>query len=161
MFQTLRLVSDAGWPCKQISAADASREIGIDSKSYVKGRYLILLLDEEEILSRDEAQQVEAAVAEMNDSRTFRGPYESIKDIVERVFGNDKMRHGRSPQLAIPIRRATWDRCYGALTASFGYAASLDVPALTRDEVSEISAEIKAAIANLERLLLKVSRASP
>ena len=137
-------------------------EIGLSRNTFTKARYLVLLLDEERpILSQDEAERIKAAVAAMNDTRTVVRPLASVADIIDRVYGGYAVRLKLTPYSARRRIDAAWDAYFGALTEVCSHAPATVIPAFTAEQAASVTAELKAATAQIDQLRRKIRRVSP
>ena len=124
------------------STQQAAKQIGINLKGYRDGRYIIWLIDRDDLSARDQ-EAVAEALSFMNSNSVSARPYEMVSTIVERVWGKPSSRVGKRGDKG---RMKAFDRAYGTITQVCFCAADVDLPQLSAERTSEIVSELKEAI---------------
>ena len=143
-----------------VDSSGAATQMDIHRNEYRMARYLVLLQDDNDgLLLPEEAERVNEAVGRMNDTGAISSAFGSIKDIVVRIYGDN--RRGNSPWAAFQPRRAKWDRTFGALIEACGFAPLLDIAALTEKETDNVLKELQGALKDVNTLRRKVRGVFP
>lgn len=133
-------------------AEDAAEAVGLRLQTYRMARYIVLLTDRDD-LSPTNQRIVAEARDEMNRAATIGRPFEMVEPLVNRIYGTGNR---ATPARAEAIQRANFDRAYGALIQACYGAPYVEVPHLSPEDASRVSAELKVAVQHLHDLRHRV-----
>lgn len=134
------------------SAEKAAKEIGIGVQSYRTVHRIILLSDRDDLSDADRAT-VNAAMAQLNETRSAKAPAKMIAPIANRVWGalpNSALSKAESR------RMKQFERAWTFIVDTCRTSAVVTVPYLAADKAKEISAEMKKAEAAVHTLRRRI-----
>ena len=128
-----------------------AKSLGLGVSAYRKIRYVVLLVDREDLSEADLAL-ARRAMAEINRTRQYGKACKTVAGLVRRIYGEEPRAR---PERAEAIRQENFDRVLGALTIH-GHLDEVDIPHLDTERSRAIAGELRGAIENLKRFVARI-----
>lgn len=136
-----------------MSSTNIAAELKVSPDTYSKMRDIVLLRDRQD-LSADDSQIVADAVEEMNETQTVQRPYEKIKHIADRVWGENKK--GGTREQAEARRLQSFEDGLSVITQACSCGENMDVPQLSEGHRKQFRKDVQIAINHLRNLLRRI-----
>lgn len=134
-----------------LSAEEIAKRLGTNGQTYRMMRNIVALYDMGDLPVAD-AELVVAALADMNTNNRVAAPYDTIKHIVERVWGKRRKRSDKT----IAVRLEEFERAFGHIIFACTNADEIEIPNLGTERVLCAIGEIKEAKKHLNNLQQKL-----